>query len=153
MKDYRLITDLTKGNFYSGGKIFVKLSPDNKADRELIFSKINANLNKNKTNKIDLESAKISENEFKSKMMNSFLDLSKNQNPATLENIKADSEKFLDQLLPTDIIVLLPSTGINSNELHELKSNCIIYFELSKNINLGFVIDKTFFNILANMGG
>mgnify|MGYP003609050951 FL=1 len=85
--------------------------------------------------------------------MNDFLDLSQNQNPAAVENIEADASKFVDKLLPDDLIIFIPSSGINSNELHDLKSNCIIYLELNKKLNLGFVIDKTFLNAVALIGG
>ena len=65
----------------------------------------------------------------------------------------AATHKFIDKLLPDDLIIFIPSSGINSNELHDLKSNCIIYLELNKNLNLGFVIDKTFLNAVALIGG
>ena len=82
--------------------------------------------------------------------MNEFLDLSKNQNPASIENIEADSKIFLNQLLPDDLVIFIPSSGINSNEeLHDLKTNCIIYFEVTNKIKLGFVIDKIFLDILT----
>ena len=153
MADYNIIRDLTKGKFYSGGKIFVKLNPEDPAKREEIFEKVKQSKNKNYVSKIDFYKTQENENDFKSKLMNEFLDLSKNQNPASIENIEADASKFIDKLLPDDLIIFLPSTGINSNELHDLKSNCIIYLELNKKFNLGFVIDKTFLNAIALIGG
>ena len=103
---------------------------------------------------IDVEKTNIDEiNQLKSKLRNDFLDMSQNQHPPPVENIEADASKFVDKLLPDDLIIFIPSSGINSNELHDLKSNCIIYLELNKNLNLGFVIDKTFLNAVALIGG
>ena len=144
MTDYNIIRDLTKGKFYSGGKIFIKLNPEDPAKREEIFEKVKQSKNQNHVSKINFYKTQENENNFKSKLMNEFLDLSRNQNPASIENIEADASKFIDKLLPDDLIIFVPSTGINSNELHDLKSKCIIYLELNKNLNLGFVIDKTF---------
>ena len=153
MTKYNIINDLTKGKFYSGGKIYIKLNPEDPAKREEIFEKIKQIKNKNCVSKINFYEKQETENQFKSKLMNDFLDLSQNQNPASVENIEADASKFVDKLLPDDLIIFIPSSGINSNELHDLKSNCIIYLELNKNLNLGFVIDKTFLNAVALIGG
>lgn len=152
MADYNIIRDLTKGKFYSGGKIFIKLNPEDPAKREEIFEKVKQSKNQNHVSKINFYKTQENENDFKSKLMNEFLDFSRNQNPAYIENIEADASKFIDKLLPDDLIIFVPSTGINSNELHDLKSNCIIYLELNKKLNLGFVIDKTFLDILV-LGG
>lgn len=152
MTDYNIIRDLTKGKFYSGGKIFIKLNPEDPAKREEIFEKVKQSKNQNYVSKINFYKTQENENNFKSKLMNEFLDLSRNQNPASIENIEADASKFIDKLLPDDLIIFVPSTGINSNELHDLKSNCIIYLELNKKLNLGFIIDKTFLDILV-LGG
>ena len=40
MTEYNIINDLTKGKFYSGGKIYIKLNPEDPAKREEIFEKI-----------------------------------------------------------------------------------------------------------------
>ena len=149
INNYKLINDLTAGKFFSGGKIFVKLDPVEPEKRKAIFEKIKNNTSTNIKTKLNFDNLTISEDQFKSKMINSFLDLSKTQNPAAIDNIKIDANNFINQLLPDDIIIFLPSTGINSNELHENESNCIIYFEIGENFNLGFVIDKVFFDILS----
>lgn len=150
--NHNIIQDLTQGQFFAGGKIYIKLSPNDKAKRTELFEKIKDIKNEKTITKLNLYGSQENENNFKSKLMNEFLDLSKNQNPASAENVEADATRFLNQLLPDDLIVFIPSSGINSNELHDLKTNCIIYIELNKNLNLGFVVDKTFLNILVTGG-
>ena len=106
MTKYNIINDLTKGKFYSGGKIYIKLNPEDPAKREEIFEKIKQIKNKNCVSKINFYETQETENQFKSKLMNDFLDLSQNQNPASVENIEADASKFVDKLLPDDLIKL-----------------------------------------------
>ena len=152
MKEYKLVKDLTAGKFYAGGKIFVKLNPSDATKRAVLFEKINQINKKNVLTKLDLNSSYVSEDSFKAKLMGTFLDLSQSQNPTTIDNVKKDADVFLNKMLPEDVMIFLPSSGINSNELHDLETNCIIYFELNEGFNLGFVIDKTFFEIVSAGG-
>lgn len=152
MKEYKLVKNLTAGKFYAGGKIFVKLNPSDKTERAVLFEKINQINKKNVLTKLDFDSAYVSEDFFKAKLMGTFLDLSQSQNPTTIDNVKKDADVFLNKMLPEDVMIFLPSSGINSNELHDLETNCIIYFELNEGFNLGFVIDKTFFDIVSAGG-
>ena len=153
MKEYKLVKDLTAGKFYAGGKIFVKLNPSDKTERAVLFEKINQINKKNVLTKLDFDSGYVSKDSFKAKLMGAFLDFSQSPNPAAIGNINKDADVFLNKMLPEDVMIFLPSSGINSNnELHDSETNCIIYFELNEGFNLGFVIDKTFFEIVSAGG-
>lgn len=148
--DFKIIKSLSAENFMSGGKVYIHYSPSDPQKRKQLVVEAERIKTGQKypTVNYDVKAILETENNFKARYAEEVMNAGLETNPADIDEVKGAVESLSSKLLFDDVVVLLPSSGISSKELHDINAHSIIYFELHNGLNLGFVVDKIFLSAI-----